>query len=403
MSESQIADADESNQGPSVSPAEIGDDDELEGSATEGQEGDVTNPGVSEDGSQVVEEDTSKTVEEDGSQSIEEEEGEDGPGTVEKDGSKTTEEDNGEQSEEDCSEVDDAGDVEKPSDTRGSEEEPEESEGETDPENNEESEEEDSDTSLEKCSHFEMKLEAELIQDTVEAVGCLVDECRIHLTTGGLEIKAVDPANVGMVETELQQKSFDIYRIDEGVIGVNLDRFDEILSMANKDDRVRLALDPSSGKMNIEFNGLEFTMALIDPDSIRQEPDIPDLDLGGDVKLTSDKLHQIVKASDMVSDHVELGMSQRDENTFFGIAEGDTDDVKVEYEEDNLVHFDFSSGDASFYSIFSLEYVREIKKVMPSDTTVTVQLGDEMPTKISYRINNKPISVLFMLAPRIKS
>jgi len=36
-------------------------------------------------------------------------------------------------------------------------------------------------------------------------VSVLVDECKIHLEEDGLEIRAVDPANVGMVDLSLMR------------------------------------------------------------------------------------------------------------------------------------------------------------------------------------------------------
>ena len=47
---------------------------------------------------------------------------------------------------------------------------------------------------------FNAIVRAETLQATLDSVGVLVDECKIHLDDGGIEIRAVDPANVGMVD-----------------------------------------------------------------------------------------------------------------------------------------------------------------------------------------------------------
>ena len=125
---------------------------------------------------------------------------------------------------------------------------------------------------------FSAIVEASTLTDALDSVRVLVDECKIHLNEGGLAIQAVDPANVGMVSLDLQVSAFESYDADGGVIGVNLTRLEDIAGMANSGDLVHLELDEETRKLNIRFDGLSYTLALIDPDSIRQEPDIPDLD-----------------------------------------------------------------------------------------------------------------------------
>jgi len=259
-------------------------------------------------------------------------------------------------------------------------------------------EEEESSEVSGKVSHFNTAIKAGILEETVSGLRALVDECKIRLTQSGFHIRAVDPANVAMVEQDIGKAAFETYEIDEGIIGLDLERFEDIISMPNKDDLVTLRLDPQSRKMKILFDGLDFTMALIDPKSIRAEPDIPELELPGAVTVNSDKLDRMVTASDMVSDHLSFGINQT-KGAFYATAEGDTDDVTVEYERNEVE--DLELADA--HSIFALGYMKDIENELPSDTPIKMRLGDSMPTKLSFQFEGEAIDVLYMLAPRIEN
>ncbi|MCG1004387.1 MULTISPECIES: DNA polymerase sliding clamp [Halobacterium] len=245
---------------------------------------------------------------------------------------------------------------------------------------------------------FKAIVSADTLRETLDSVSVLVDECKIHLDEDGLSIRAVDPANVGMVDLDLGSAAFESYEADGGIIGVNLSRLEDIAGMADADQLVQLELDEETRKLHIQIDGLEYTLALIDPDSIRQEPDIPDLDLSANVVIEGADIDRSVRAADMVSDHIALGVDAADE-LFYVDAEGDTDDVHLELTRDDLI--DLEAGDA--HSLFSLDYLKDMNKAIPKDAEVELELGDEYPVKIHFDIAEAQGHVTYMLAPRIQS
>jgi proliferating cell nuclear antigen len=245
---------------------------------------------------------------------------------------------------------------------------------------------------------FNAIVRAETLQATLDSVGVLVDECKIHLDDGGIEIRAVDPANVGMVDLSLSAEAFESYEADGGLIGVNLVRLQDIAGMADSDQLVHLELDEETRKLHISIDGLEYTLALIDPESIREEPDLPGGDLAATIVIEGRDIDRAVTAADMVSDHIELGVDESDE-VFYVKAQGDTDDVHLELDADDLI--DLVVGPAS--SLFSLDYLQDMNKAIPKDTEVTMELGDEYPVKLHFDIAEGEGEVTYMLAPRIQS
>lgn len=247
---------------------------------------------------------------------------------------------------------------------------------------------------------FDATVRADILTDALAPVNALVSECKVRTTEDGLDIRAVDPGNVAMIDMEIDSAAFASYEADGGLLGLNLERLTEIIGMADSEEFVHLVLDDETRKLNIEMGGLSFTMALIDPDSIREEPDIPDLDLPGRFVFEGSELDRAVTAADLVSDHIEIGA---DDDALRFTAEGDTDDVEVTLGMDDLLSDRFNGAKESVASLFSLDYLDDMTGPIDKDAEVSMLLGDEFPVKLRYSSHDGDVSVLNMLAPRIQS
>jgi DNA polymerase sliding clamp subunit (PCNA homolog) len=99
-----------------------------------------------------------------------------------------------------------------------------------------------------------------------------------------------------MVDVRVPGDEFDAFEATEGVIGVSLDRLDEIIGMADAGELVQIELNEETRKLDVEVGGkLSFTQALIDPDSVRAEPDIPDLELPATVGIPGGEVGRAMK------------------------------------------------------------------------------------------------------------
>jgi len=249
-------------------------------------------------------------------------------------------------------------------------------------------------------SEFTASIPLNRLQGIFGTIGHLVDECKFRLGAEKVGARAVDPANVGMVDIQMHHRAFDSYRGDEGVLGLNVERVNSILSMGNSDSTVHLELLADVRKLKITIDGVEYTMALIDPDSIRQEPDLPDLELSTTIEMESSVFDRGVTASDMVSDHMGLEFS-RDEAAV--VADGDTDDVNLDLlEQDGVVDYD-STADRGDSALFSLDYLKKVERMVPKNDTVTLRVGDEFPIKVHFQTADNHATVEAMIAPRIEA
>ena len=238
----------------------------------------------------------------------------------------------------------------------------------------------------------------------------LADEMKLHLEDDGLFGSVVDPASVGMCRNTLDHEAFEHYEATGGVIALNISRMLDILGMGDKDDLVELTLDEETRKLHIEVGGLSYTLALIDPEMVRGEPEIPDdLDLPATMTIAFADLKRGVTAADMVSDHVRFrtGTSEDGKLACYIEAEGDTDDVDLELTHEKLVAIDAAPTDGN--SLFSLDYFKDIVKPIPKDAEVRIELGAEFPIKLHYGHTEMGDDgelagdCTILLAPRIQS
>lgn len=245
---------------------------------------------------------------------------------------------------------------------------------------------------------FHAVVEAETIQTTLALADALVDEARVSLGADELRIPAIDPATVASVDLALGRAAFESYRADGGRVGVDLGRFRDIAAMADPGQSVELSLDPATRKLDVGIGELEYALGLLDPETVRSPPDRSSFDLGfaGEVRLAAETLGRAVRAADMVSDHVALGIDAAEE-AFYVEAEGDTDDVSLALPATDLAGL--SGGEA--HSLFSVDYLKAVDGVTPDDRDLDLRLGTDVPLALSYEFADGAGSVEYLICPRI--
>jgi proliferating cell nuclear antigen len=249
-------------------------------------------------------------------------------------------------------------------------------------------------------------IEAGTLEQTVDILQSVADECIFNLGRDGLDVRLVDPGNVYMADLQLSSNAFE--RVGDGLfaIGVNLDRLKQILGKADSDDIVELVLDTETRKLHLEFSNVEMDFAGIDPDKIRAEPDLPDLDLPNEFESEARHLQRAVGICQMVSDRATVG-GDLDPECIHLTADGDTDDARVELDEE--LGFADVREDAS--SIFSIDeasggssgYLDEALGVIPKTTPISVAFGEEFPIWIEWEFADGSGQVTQMIAPRVEA
>lgn len=272
----------------------------------------------------------------------------------------------------------------------------------------------------------EIETSGRVIRPFFDAVAAVVDECKLRVDESGISINAVDPSNVAAMEIEAPAEAFESYDViggDETVIGLDLDALDDHLSHARlgkrNDDPVELTLDAATLVAEIERDYGETTTRRrdewlpIDPDAVRQEPEVPTLSLPWHADVDRRGLVETIES--MPSNHFDI--SEADGSMAFEAkaydGNGDNDPVeatRVTFEgvvEATEEQDDADYDDAS--SIISLSYAREVAKGLTAAKVdrVGVTFGEEFPIFFDFERTDGDGQLVYegryMVAPRIGS
>jgi len=247
---------------------------------------------------------------------------------------------------------------------------------------------------------FKAQIKAESLKEFIGTVGSLVDEAKLTVSEEGIQIKAVDPSHVAMIEANLIKSAFDKYEAKNMEMGIDVDKFKNVLTVAGKDEMVDLEMDDKLNRLIVNIGNLTRAMPLLDTSGM-PDPKVPSLDLPSTVNVVVNEISQGLKASKTVSDHIALTTNKE---TFRLVCEGDNQNsVDLSLGKEQLEKLD---SENEVTSLFSLEYFALMVNSLPADRILHINLGTDLPVKIDADLAVDDMTgaqgnVKFLLAPRI--
>jgi proliferating cell nuclear antigen len=252
------------------------------------------------------------------------------------------------------------------------------------------------------------------LRSFLELPTALVDEAKARFGPDGLHIRAVDPANVGMVDVTAHATGFERYQFDgdsDRVIGLNVDRTRKVAGWARKRGGdgdpvgVDVLADPDRMRVDITRPDQELKRISewhgIDPGSIRQEPEIPELDLPCRATPNVRGFYEAISAlKDDGHDHVKV---TRDGTTLVVRGHGNGVGDDEFFFPNSAWHID--DEDQAPSSLFSLDYLRDMATALKRSKAdrVTLSWGQEHPMILAFEHEEWGFDGMFLLAPRIGS
>jgi proliferating cell nuclear antigen len=273
-------------------------------------------------------------------------------------------------------------------------------------------------------SKIKIQTSGDLLRRIDGLISSLTDECKLHIhETDGLSVRVVDPANVGMVGFEVPPSGFEAFDLDGSItVGLPRLRLSSIARYARKGttakddhgDDVTLVFDDETHRFYVHVErddvGRYSSFAEIDPDAIREEPDLPAIDLPWETSLDAKTFRDMMETlhKDEYS-HVQLAA----EGLSNGVSGDETAGVRFygsDEKREDVFRPDATAtwtgrGDAeASKSLYSLDYLIKIAKGLHSakPDAVKVEFGDEFPARINFSESEFGLSGTYMLAPRIK-
>jgi DNA polymerase III sliding clamp (beta) subunit (PCNA family) len=227
-------------------------------------------------------------------------------------------------------------------------------------------------------------------------------EYEVDLTDNGLQVEAVDKMNVILVSIELDSLQFETYDVDETTLGIPDESFGQVLQHARygkrSSDMLKVNGDDRSITTTVEreIEDTDVTLSeraqLLDPNSVREKPDIPTLDMDAEMQMPAKTFIEILKKVETKTKSDVLTFKFGSNGLTIG-QEGDT--------EERVMHI-HGNANGNAESLFSPDYIERIQKALHVGRvdTVTLKNKDGFPIQIEFE-REGVYSGMIMLSPRV--
>lgn len=240
--------------------------------------------------------------------------------------------------------------------------------------------------------------EPKFLKDSINIVSELVTEARFTVKKDGLELTAMDPANVALVNYKLLASCFSEYEPgDTTNIGINLTNFKQILRRVGPGDT--LVLETLENKLKVQIRGTStrtFSLPLIELDDRQQR--VPDLKFNATITTDALQLESAIDDADIVAESLAF---VAEEKGLMINAEGDLNKALIEIVADGTTKIVIKEG-TKIRARYSIEYLKKMLLASRFAEKVTIEFSKDYPLKLSFRVIDK-LSLEFILAPRVEN
>ncbi len=230
-----------------------------------------------------------------------------------------------------------------------------------------------------------------VLSKAIDIISELVIEVRLKINEFGMNITAIDPANVAMVEFKIPRSVFSQFEVGEESLGINLDNFKRILKRCGAGSS--LVIERQDNLLNIQIYDRikrNFSLSLIEIET--EEKEMPNLEFSSRVELNSvdliDSIEDCVVVADACSFIIE-------DSKFI-----------IEAKSLNSARSEFSGDEASIdaencKARYSLEYLQKFMKGAKLCEKTILNFANDHPLKIEFK--SQFMEINFILAPRVET
>ncbi len=242
--------------------------------------------------------------------------------------------------------------------------------------------------------------EPRLLKESVNIISELVNEVEFKIDKDKLELVAMDPANVAMIDFKILASAFAEY--DPGKVkdlAVSLDSLRAVLKRAKPTDTITLSLDSDKNRLKVELvgeNKRTFNISLLNVDNNEQR--VPELNFSAKIETSTVKFDEAVEDMDVVAESVAL---KAEKDKFVVRSESNFSDAKVEIPSSSDTNIS-TTGKNEIGSKYSIEYLKKMIKGSKLAENVIVQFGNDYPLRVDYVLLDK-LKLGFILAPRVSN
>tara|TARA_Y100000310_G_C20561432_1_gene753259 strand:- start:106 stop:852 length:747 start_codon:yes stop_codon:yes gene_type:complete len=239
--------------------------------------------------------------------------------------------------------------------------------------------------------------EPRFFKESISIISDLVTEATFKAKSDRLELVAMDPANVAMVNFQMFSSSFTKYEVgEEENVSINLNNLKQILRRAKTDDMLTLeTTEDSKLKIQLKSNTTRsFSIPTLELEEKEQR--VPELEFPISVSTQSSVLAEAVEDVSVVAESVTfLG----DKEQLLVKAEGDLSKALIEIKPDDVTVIKSTSEEKS-KAKYSLEYLKKMIAGGKLSENVALHFNTDYPMKLEYKVTDR-LLLSFILAPRV--
>ena len=238
--------------------------------------------------------------------------------------------------------------------------------------------------------------EPKYFKESISIISELVSEVKIKVNNDGIEIVAMDPANVAMVIFKLLSSCFTSFEIKKNEeICINLNNLKQILRRAKGEDKLTLEIEEDKLKIQLKSDSTRtFSIPILEMEDKEQK--VPELNFPLSVSMSSEILAEAIEDVSVVAESVTF-LGEKEQLSIK--AEGDLSKAFIEIKANEYITIKTDQNE-KFKAKYSLEYLKKMINAGKLAETVKLQFNSDYPLKLEYKVIDK-MFLSFILAPRV--
>jgi len=240
--------------------------------------------------------------------------------------------------------------------------------------------------------------DTKILNSTIGTISEFISDATFNITTEGMNLVAMDPANISMVILTILPSAFTEYTVNEPTkLTIGLEGLKQALRRVRTGES--LTFTHSNNRLNATITGnstRRFSIPLLENEEVERK--VPELDFNVSLELDAKEFRDFIDDASIVSDAVNM----RAADGVFNLAAGDTGrkvDIELRQESEILKKMNIKETSSSIYS---LDYLKKMAKSAAFAETAKVSFSSDYPLRLDFKALNQA-QLSFILAPRIEN
>ncbi len=238
--------------------------------------------------------------------------------------------------------------------------------------------------------------EPKLLAEPIAIISELVSEVKARISKEGIEINALDPANVALASLKIPASVFSQFEVKEEILGLNIEDLKQVLRRTTANSSLIIKKDDNENMLHLEIQDKNkksskrsFSLALLAAEEDERKKQ--DLSFATEVVLNSGLFSEAITDASVVSDACSFITTKE----LFAIeAKGSLHKSRTEFSENDAKLNAVNAG-----AKYSLEYLQKFVKGEKISNSVTIKFSTDYPLKLDFK---DKIELSFVLAPRVE-